>query len=91
MNKEKSGKYIYKDNVKIWNNLNDRSIVAQNKNKNKNKKIRMECKSEGGSVRKKRISKKIEKKVINIMKQKKKDLNSRLIDAENNKIIKIEK
>ena len=72
VNKKKSGKYIYKDYIKIWNDLNNRSIVAQDKNRNKKKKIRMECKSEGESVRKKWISKKVEKKVINIMKEKKK-------------------
>ena len=36
-NKQKSGKQIYKNYVKIWNDLNDRSMVAQDNNRNKKK------------------------------------------------------
>ena len=36
-NKQKSGKEIYKDYVKIWNDLNDRWMVAQDNNRNKKK------------------------------------------------------
>ena len=52
-NKQKSGKEIYKDYVKIWNDLNDRSMVAQDNNRNKKKKISVKCKSEFMSVGKK--------------------------------------
>ena len=70
VNKQKSGKYIYKDYVKIWNDLNDRLAVAQDNSRNKEKNISMKCKSEGMSVRKKRINKKVEKDFINIIKKK---------------------
>ena len=41
VNKQKSGKNIYKDNVKIWNDLNDRLAVAQDNNRNKEENIRV--------------------------------------------------
>ena len=77
-NRQKSGKNIYKDYVKIWNDLNNRLAVAQDNNRNKKENISMKCKSEGMSVRKKRINKKVEKDFINIIKKRWNDLNKRL-------------
>ena len=78
INKQKCGKYIYRFYVKIWYDLNDRLAVAQDNNRNKEENISMKCKSEGMSVRKKWINRKVEKDFINIIKKRWNDLNKRL-------------